>query len=78
VASRSSRLWPVGGGVEHHEPVLAARDDVGERAEYGDLLGAWRAEVLFEQRAALGVEVGAGRREHLLGVGACLFGGIDP
>ena len=53
------------GGVEDDEAVLGLGDGAGEGAEDGDLLGAGRAQVLFEQGARLGVEAGAGGCEHL-------------
>ena len=60
------------GGVEHDDALARRVDGPRERAEHGDLLGARRAQVLFEQRAAFLVEAGRGG-EHLLGVA----GGLD-
>ena len=65
-----------GCGVEHDDPLACRVDRARERAEHGDLLGAWRAQVFFEQRAALLVEADRGR-EHLFGVAGRFDCGVD-
>ena len=64
-------------GVEHDEALPRLRDEARERVEDRHLLGARGAEVLGEQRAALGVERGALAAHHALRVGARLRGGVD-
>ena len=63
--------------VDDDELILTLRDGVGEGAKDRDLLGARRAQVFFEQRAALRVEPLAGGREDFLGVASRFGGRID-
>ena len=55
-------------GVHHHEFLARLADDARESLKDGDFLGAGRAQIFFEQRAALRVELRALRRQHLLTV----------
>ena len=66
-----------GRGVHHHKLAPRLADDPGEGLEDGDLLGAGRTQVFFQQRPALGVELGALGIEHMLAVARRLGGRVD-
>jgi hypothetical protein len=66
-----------GRGIEHHKTGCAGTDDAGEGAEHRDLLGAGRAQVLFEQGAAFDVEGRALLAHDLRDVGGGFGGGVD-
>ena len=61
-----------GGCVEHDDALSCGVDRTCERSEYCDLLGARRAQILFEKGAAFLVEPGRGVHD-LRGV----VGGLD-
>ena len=43
-------------GVHHHEFLARLADDARKGLENRDFLGAWRAQIFFEQRASLSIE----------------------
>ena len=55
-------------GVEHNKGVFALGHRAGKRAEHGDFLGARRTQIFLQQCAAIGVEIFAGGRQHMLDV----------
>ena len=62
----AASVWPVGAVSRTTKPSCAHGDGPREGAEHRDLLGARRAQVLFEQRAASRVQCVDAGREHLV------------
>ena len=46
-----------GRGIHHHELLAGFPDNAGKRLEHGDFLGTGRAQVFFQQRTALCIEL---------------------
>lgn len=55
--------------IEDDEALFTGVDFARKRTEYGDLLRAGRAQILFQHGTATGVEILAGARQNLFGVG---------
>ncbi len=55
-------------GIHHDEFLARFADDARESLEDGDFLGAGRAQIFFQQRAALGVELRAFGLQNMLPV----------